>query len=56
MNDQTKTVMAGLLFLSWGGLVVAGMAPVEPFVTFIGSALVGLGVFHTTLTKPGDDK
>ncbi len=56
MNDQTKVVMAGVLFVAWGGLVVSGMTPAEPFVSFISAALVGLGVFHTTLTKPGDDK
>lgn len=53
LNDRIyKAVVAGLLFTAWGVLVFLGMAPVNDFVNALQMALVGLGVYHVTLTNP----
>ena len=54
MSTEYKAALAILLFMAWGGLVMNGLAPAADFVTALRDALIGLGVFHAALTKPGE--
>lgn len=52
MSTTQKLIAAGLLFATWGGFAVAGLTPVAGFINAIYATLVGLGVFHITMTNP----
>lgn len=52
MSVNQKIFCAVLLFGVWGGFVVSGLTPVEPFVASVRDALLALGVFTATLTSP----
>ncbi len=52
MTTIQKLVAAGLLFAVWGGFALAGLTPVAGFINAVYAALVGLGVFHITMTNP----
>lgn len=46
-----KLAVGILIMLTWGGLVVTGMTPVQPFVDCLKDILVGIGVYHAAITK-----
>lgn len=52
MNDREKLAVAAALFVVWTVLVAIGKAPVPEFINAIRDALIGLGVFATTMTTP----
>ncbi len=52
MTVTQKLIAAGLLFAVWGGFALAGLTPVAGFINAVYAALVGLGVFHITMTNP----
>ncbi len=52
MSTTQKLIAAALLFATWGGFALAGLTPVAGFINAVYAALVGLGVFHITVTNP----
>jgi hypothetical protein len=54
MTQPVRLVLAAVLFCAWGALVACELAPIGPFVDFLRDALLGLGVFHVTMTNPSN--
>lgn len=52
MSPREKLLSAALLLAIWAALVFTGKAPVDGFITMLRDALLGLGLFTATLSKP----
>ncbi len=46
MTIQQKMLIGGALILIWGGFALAGLTPVDGFVSMLRDILVGLGILH----------
>lgn len=49
-----RIIPAGLLFVGWFVLVLLGRTDVGPFIGAVQAALIGMGIYHTTKSPPGD--
>lgn len=59
MQPDDKKVLdraapAAVLFLAWFILVLMGKTEVGPFIGAVQAALIGMGIYHTTKSPPGD--
>ena len=54
MTPREKLLSAVLLFSAWAAMVAAGVAPAADFASALRDALLALGVFQATVTRPGD--
>jgi len=43
IKSQYKFAIVTVVFLVWGGLVIAGIAPAEPFINALRSILIAFG-------------
>lgn len=46
MTNWQRLITGGVLFATWGAAVAFNKAPIEPFISAIQAALIGLGVYH----------
>jgi hypothetical protein len=51
---QQKMIIGGVILAIWGGLVVAGLTDATSYVQLLRDMLMGLGLYHTALKKPGE--
>lgn len=51
---QQKLIIGGVILAIWGGLVLAGLTDAGSYVQLLRDILVGLGIYHSTLRKPGE--
>jgi hypothetical protein len=52
-STTQKYLAAGAILATWGAFAFAGKTPVDGFISALGSALTGLGVWHAaTAGKP----
>lgn len=46
MTNQQKVLIGAALIAVWGGFAIAGMTPVDGYVSMLRDILVGLGILH----------
>jgi hypothetical protein len=49
-----KLIIGGVLLTVWGVLVATGRTDPSDYVHMIRDIIIGLGLYHVTLTKPGE--
>lgn len=55
MMPQRHRMLASIALIAiWLGLVLAGLTPVQEFVSMVRDALVALGIYHAALKNPRD--
>jgi hypothetical protein len=47
-------IIAGALLTVWGVMVYTGQADSKEFVLMLRDIIAGMGLYHATLTRPGE--
>lgn len=50
-----KLIVGGVIIAIWGGLVLAGLTDARDYVQLLRDVLIGLGIYHTALKRPGGE-